>query len=519
VVTASTALFLSGLDPDAMSETEGVAPTGIDVLDGMLNGGLPRRRATLVAGGPGTGKSTLGMQFLQTGLAAGEGCLFASTEQTIDGIRGSFAGFEFDLDHPDLSITSIHATPGRTIEDEETLTLETMEGEGTEDGFGEYGVPFTLERIQDHLREFGPVDRVVFDSVSGLHALGRDPERYRRLVLDLVRFVVDDLGATAVFTAEEHEDGDGEQVDSALRFTAHGVLRLDREPIAGDRHRFLEVVKMRGVDHDRRRVEVEFVDGGLRAGPARRSQPPALKDHAHQPIGIDGLDRLTGGGLAVGASVLLTHDGRTTMNALLARLLAFGFETDRTVVLFPTIELRESRLARLLSGFDRDLDALLADGRLAVVDVIGGWDDDRANVCAAPDDVESFTALLGGLTADADGPLLGVANGDAIAHRYGSDGARRAVYFTESAVIGSDDVFVHLVNPGVVGDATAAFFEDAAEQVLRLRTRDDGLGYVTLRKSPCGFVGSTSLVEYVEEPPYLRVQQPPRTREDSHACE
>jgi len=503
-----------------MTDTEGVASTGIGVLDGMLGGGLPRRQATLVAGGPGTGKSTLGMQFLQDGLAAGEDCLFVSTEQTVDGIGDSFGGFEFDLDHPDLSITSIHATPGRTIEEEETLTLETMEGERTEDGFGEFGVPFTLERIQEHLREFGPVDRVVFDSVSGLRVLGRTPERYRRLVLDLVRFVVDDLDATAVFTAEEHGgDADGDRVDSALRFTAHGVLRLSREPIAGDRHRFLEVVKMRGVDHDRRRVEVEFVDDGLRAAPARRSQPPALKDHAHQPIGIDGLDQLTGGGLAVGASVLLTHDGRTTMNALLARLLAFGFETDRTVLLLPTIELRESRLARLLSGFGRDLDALLSDGRLAVVDVIGGWDDDRPNVHAAPGDAESFTALLGELTADADGPLLGVANGDAVAHRYGGDGARRAVYYKESAVIGPDDMFVHLVNPDVVGDATAAFFEDAAEQVLRVRTRDDGLGYVTLRKSPCGFVGSTSLIEYVEEPPYLRVQHPPRTRENPYACE
>jgi hypothetical protein len=42
---------------------------------------------------------------------------------------------------------------------------------------------------------------------------------------------------------------------------------------------------------------------------------------------------------------------------------------------------------------------------------------------------------------------------------------------------------------------------------------DDGLQYVTLRKSPCGFVGSTSLVEYVADPPYVRVQDPPATRE------
>ncbi|MFB6304876.1 MAG: RAD55 family ATPase, partial [Haloferacaceae archaeon] len=61
--------------------------TGEPVLDGMLRGGLPENRAVLVTGGPGTGKSTLAMQFLQAGLERGETALYVSTEQTIEELR------------------------------------------------------------------------------------------------------------------------------------------------------------------------------------------------------------------------------------------------------------------------------------------------------------------------------------------------------------------------------------------------------------------------------------------------
>ncbi|MFC7177314.1 hypothetical protein [Halosegnis marinus] len=61
------------------------------------------------------------------------------------------------------------------------------------------------------------------------------------------------------------------------------------------------------------------------------------------------------------------------------------------------------------------------------------------------------------------------------------------------------------------------FYTNAAEQILRTWVTDAGLQYVSLRKSPCGFVGTTSLVEYTTEPPYLTVQEPPEERENPYA--
>lgn len=72
-----------------MTERESLVPTGVEVLDQLLRGGLPEQRSTLVTGAPGTGKSTLGIQFLQTGVEHGESGLYISTEQTIEELQDS----------------------------------------------------------------------------------------------------------------------------------------------------------------------------------------------------------------------------------------------------------------------------------------------------------------------------------------------------------------------------------------------------------------------------------------------
>jgi KaiC/GvpD/RAD55 family RecA-like ATPase len=546
--------------------------TGDETLDGMLGGGLPRNRATLVTGGPGTGKSTLAMQFLQAGLAAGETALFVSTEQTVQELHDSFSGFEFDLDDQRLSFLTVHAAPGQTFDgDGHALTIQRLgrgpdatlqesnvvvpdeNGDGAGPGGGVAGGdnlgraevgddgaeptdadpdgdpdpgtvqedpvdhdpgsfaaafarPFDRENLLEYLRPHGPCDRVVFDSVSGLSAVSEGSELFRRTVLDLVRFFSDEFGATSLFTAQANA-GDAES--RLPQFTTHGVIELQRAAVEDDLHRFLRITKMRGVDHDRRRVELEFVPSGIRVAPVRRSQPPALKTHAHRPIGIEGLDSLCGGGLVSGAGVLLVHDGRANLTALFGTLIASALEAGDDVTLVPTVGLREDRVRTLLEGHGLDLEELLATGRVGVVDLIGGWDQSLPNVVVPEKTVEGIVDRLRDVGARNGNESFTLYNADTVVHALGVDGAREVRYVSESALLGRDDTLIHVLNPNTVPETASAFYQDVAEQVLETWIGNDGLQYVTLRKSPCGFVGSTSLVEYIHDPPYLRVQGPP----------
>jgi KaiC/GvpD/RAD55 family RecA-like ATPase len=505
---------VTDLDPTPETERrphrETAVPTGVDLLDSMLDGGLPRERSTLVVGGPGTGKSTLAMSFLQDGLDRGEDCLYVSTEQTIEELRDGFAPYEFDLDDHRLTYTSVHARPGRTIEDDETITLQTLSEEGT---VGEgFAAPFETRYIRDHLQQFAPCDRVVFDSVSGLATVAEDPGLFRRSVLDLIRLFTDDFGATTVFTAEETEGTAAPA--TPLRFTTHGVLRLTRERVADDRHRFLSIEKMRGVDHDRRTVEFEFVDSGIDAAPTRRSQPPALKQHRHAPVGIDGLDALTGGGPVLGAGVLLEHDGRANLSALLSAVVAAALDREDAVTLVPPTGLGPERLDSLLTGHGHDLDAAMADRRLFVLDAVGAWDAGRDGVYSVYGSLDAVTDTIEAVDARATADdRLTLVDTSLLTHRLGADAARDLRYLLGGRLTGGDGL-VTVSNRGVVADDVHEFHVGAAAQVLRTWLTDEGLQYVSLEKSPCGFVGSTSLVEFRTDAPYINVQAPPRSREN-----
>jgi KaiC/GvpD/RAD55 family RecA-like ATPase len=479
------------------------ASTGVDVLDGMLGGGLPRNRATLVTGGPGTGKSTLGMQFLQAGLAAGENCLYVSTEQTVEELRGAFSGFDFDLDHENLSYATIHARRGETIEENDTYTLQTQDdNEWLDRGFD---APFTGTYIEDHLRNYSPCDRVVFDSTSGLAVITEDIERYRRLVFDLIRFFTDELGATTLFTAEDYP---GDKRGDVLQFTAHGVIQLETDQIENSSRRFLSVPKMRGVDHDRRQVELTIRDGTVCAAPQRRSHLPTLPDQALLSTGIDGLDTLTGGGFVSGAGVLLSHDGRATLSALLGSLFKQAVESGMGVVLVPTLELHHERTKQLLDQFGLSLSQLFEDDKLFVIDQIGGWDTTNPNVFTHGSTVAEIRQYFETIERDSAGDWITIEGTTAMVHALGEDDARELRYNEELQFLNSSELLVHLLNPDVVDDSVAAFYRDSAEQIIETSYQNEGLQYLTLQKSPSGSVGSTGLVESIDEEPYLRVETP-----------
>jgi len=501
--------------------------TGSEVLDDALRGGFPERRTVLVTGGPGTGKTTLAMQFLQAGIDAGESGLFVSTEQTAGELRDAFAGFEFDVDHPDLTTTSLHATTGYTLEDdEETLTLQSLEGdESVGDG---YSAPFEPQHVTTHLERHGPVDRVVVDSVSGLSAMGDGYDRFRRAVFDLVRLFNDEFGATAVFTAEEtggtrggERGTDGVRsvaAEDAVQFNTHGVVRLWREAVGGEFHRFLEVTKMRGVDHDTRVYEVDIEPTGLRAYPRMRTHPGEFVPDDYMATGIEGLDDLLGGGVPRGGSVLLEHDGRASPHSILTALMRRAIDEGMSITLVPPVELPPKRLERVLADRVGDMDELLADDRLFLLDFANVWENTRRNVFkpTAHDEEDTLETFRTADERRGDRSMLSLLNVEAQLPVLGTDQLRRVRFWEEENFYREGDTSVYFFNPDTMTDRVGAFYRNAAWQVIRTWLSDKGLQYIKLEKSPAGFLGSSRLVEYVEEPPFMHVQRPPHPAEGSN---
>ena len=473
--------------------------TGIGVLDTVLDGGLPSERAVLVTGGPGTGKSTLTMQFLQTGLRNGERCLFISTEQTTDEIRDSFSSFDFELDDENLTITTLHAKPGQTFEDDEALTLQTLTGETVHEGVP---IPFTNQHVESYVEQFGPADRVVFDSLTALRPVVDDSTLFSRLALDLVRLFTTNFRATTLFTAEQDIE---ESVE--LQYKAHGVIRMRREENGSEDHLSMKVEKMRGVAHDRREFEYEFTRQGVRVIPRLPAVAASSGNGTVLETGIEGLDELSGGGFPKGGLNVLKTDGQATTRAFLTAMQTQAIEEDYAVAVVPPIELSTDRLCAIIEREVGTVDSLLDDDRLFIVDMTSKHDPLHDNHFVIQNEEMNFYECVERIhERKGNQELFSVVHAHTILEVISSDELRQARTQTQANLVGPNDISLYLVNPGLVTDEFTAYLEDSSRQVLSTYLDDRGLQYVELQKSPRGYLGSKRLVEYLDEPPYVRVQ-------------
>ena len=488
-----------------------VVSTGNETLDRILGGGLPRNRSVLVTGGPGTGKSTLSMQFLQEGIREGDDCLFVSTEQTPSELRDTFAPYGYDLDHENLIVTSIHARPGYTLDDDqERLTIETLEGDQVV-GKG-YSAPFSGKYVSQMLGQYAPADRVVIDSVSGLRAMADDRDAFRRAVLDLIRLLSDEFEATALLVSERGyaTEETGRPVNP-LQYNAHGVIRLWLEEIRSDIHRFLQVMKMRGVGHDTRSYEIEFDDRGVFVIPRNRNavatkgpETSLIKTH------IAGLDELLGGGFIGGDSIAFKHDGHVNLRPLFTSLLKQQLETDTAVLLMvPKVGANPELLEQLFPESPNRITELFDSNELFVVDVTSKQESDRENVYTMSREggVEHLLQLIDDRRGEK--PLSTFIDTETAAGQLSAEQMVDLHRLQETHLLTDDGMTVYVHNPDTVPDGVEKFFTNNASQALEMWRHNNGLQYLTLEKSPIGYVGTSRLVDHIEESPFVRIQSPP----------
>lgn len=272
--------------------------TGMPGLDQILGGGLTRDRLYLVEGTPGTGKTTLSLQFLLEGVRQGERGLYVTLSETSDELRAVAKTHGWSLDHLDLFelVSEAGLDP-----DSEQSVLHPSEVE-----LGE-----TTREVMRRVEELRPA-RVVFDSLSEMRLLAQNPLRYRRQILALKQFF-----SQRQCTVLMLDDRTSDPTDLQLHSIAHGVISLELAPREfGAERRRLRVVKMRGIKFTGGYHDFSLRTGGLVVFP-RLIAAEHHKDFTSSPksTGNQALDLLLGGGLVSGTNTLLSGPsgvGKTT---------------------------------------------------------------------------------------------------------------------------------------------------------------------------------------------------------------
>jgi len=284
---------------------DGRISSGIAGLDRVLNGGLTPDRLYLIEGKPGTGKTTLALQFLLEGRRAGEACLYVTLSETAAELHAVARSHDWSLDG--IELFQLEPAEGLKPDDQYTLyhPAEVELGE-------------TVKAVLEVVEQLRP-SRVVFDSLSEMRLLARDPLRYRRQILALKDFFAG--RACTVLLLDDHSADDS---DMQLRSIAHGVILLEHLPFGyGRAGRRLRIVKIRGVEPVEGFHDFVIRKGGLTIYP-ESSGKQGYEAVPSTPLltGIPELDHLLGDGLSWGTTTLIIGPAGAGKSTLAAQFIA-----------------------------------------------------------------------------------------------------------------------------------------------------------------------------------------------------
>ncbi len=216
--------------------------TGVNGLDEMLNGGIPKNYSVIVMGGPGTGKTLFGSQFVHTGAMKGERGVYITLEEAPERIRKNMKNaFGWDFSK---------------LEKKGLLAIVPVQ---------KYNMQHLYDVIQSEVTQ-RQTTRVVIDSVTMLKMYFKSDFEFRRNLFDLLE-LLSRLDCTTVLTAERHYFKPEEMRPELEEFIADGAIALYNLPRKNERVRALEIIKMRGTSHSQTIYPFQITGEGIRVIP------------------------------------------------------------------------------------------------------------------------------------------------------------------------------------------------------------------------------------------------------------
>ena len=325
----------------------GVA-TGSVALDAILQGGFARDHLHLIEGRPGSGKTTLALQFLQAGRDAGERGLYITLSEGVAELSETARTHGFSLDGIDFcELVPPEMSLDPALEQSVVYASDLELGE-------------TVTLVMDAVRRHAP-RRVVFDSMSEIRLLAQNALRFRRQVLALKHFF-----AQAGCTVVALDDLTSEDDDVNLHSLAHGVIRLEQlaSGYGSDRRR-LRVLKMRARPFIGGYHDYLIATGGLKIFP-RMIAAHHLRAESHAGkarSGLAPLDEMLNGGLDWGTSTLIMGPSGIGKSTLSMRFAQTAIDRGERV-LYVTFDESIRNLKRRCRGLSFDLDEPEAAGLL-----------------------------------------------------------------------------------------------------------------------------------------------------------
>jgi circadian clock protein KaiC len=326
-----------------------VSALGLKGLDEILYGGLTPYRLYLIEGVPGSGKTTLAMQYLLEGARNGEPVLYVTLSETEEELRSMAASHGWSLE----GVTIRELVPAEeALQPAEQYTMfHPAEVELSE----------TTRTILADVERLKPA-RLVFDSLSELRLLAGDPLRYRRQLLALKQFFRG-RRCTVLLLDDLTSSGRDLQVQSI----AHGVLVLEQlTPEYGADRRRLRVLKHRGRRFRGGYHDYVIQQGGMKVFPRLVAAEHRTNISSERySSGVPKLDTLLGGGLERGTSTLVVGAAGTGKSSLAAQFVVSNADRGEKSAMFIFDESRHTLITRM-AGLGVDLQSHVDSGRVVI---------------------------------------------------------------------------------------------------------------------------------------------------------
>jgi len=326
-------------------------PSGVEGLDDILAGGLPRGCFCLIQGDPGSGKTTLALQFLLEGLRRGEKVFYITLSETKQELLQVARSHGWSIDK--IPVFDLSAIENLLRPEAQTTVFHPSEVELTK----------VSQLLLEEVRKVQPA-RVAFDSLSEFRLMAETSLRYRRQLLTLKQQFTRFKSTVLLLDDKMNQTG---VLDPHVLSLTHGVIEMEQlSPDYGTSRRRLRVSKLRAVKFREGYHDYIIATGGLRIFP-RMIAAEHRTDFRHGPVssGIKELDALCGGGLDRGTTTLILGQAGTGKSTLALQYAVQMADKGERSVIFTFDETRSVMLSRAKAlGFN--LEKAIESGTITV---------------------------------------------------------------------------------------------------------------------------------------------------------